>query len=81
MGARGEDTVVDEQILVGARDEGGESADDLERVEEEVAGAVVPRGLEGEANAAVGEACEAVVGDGGAGAVAEHAFEHGDTLP
>ena len=46
--------MVDEQVLVGPGDERGEPADELERLEDHVGGAVGPRGLECEAHAAVG---------------------------
>ena len=65
LGARGgvcgEDAVVAEHVKPWRRDEGAEPRDEVEGVEQDGVGAVFPRGLEGEADAAVAVKLEAVL--------------------
>jgi len=57
----GEDTVVAEHVKPRRRHEGAEPRDEVERVEQDGVGAVIPRGLEAEADAAIGVELEALL--------------------
>mgnify|MGYP001608848590 CR=1 FL=1 len=74
---RREDPVVEHEIDARARDQGGELFQELQGLEEQVAGAVGPRGLERQADAAVPGEPEAVLGYGRAEQVATELLEPG----
>lgn len=67
--------VVDDEVLVRARDERGAACEEIERVQVAVGGSVVPRSLELEQDAAVGSNEKAVVRQRGARTVAHQALE------
>jgi hypothetical protein len=52
LGVGGEDAVIEDEVLVGAGDEGGEALEELGGLEVEVGSAVIPRRLDGEDEAA-----------------------------
>ena len=63
-GMRREDAVVQDEVYVRAGDQSGELFEELQGLEDQVAGAVGLRGLEREPDAAVGGEPEAVLGHG-----------------
>ncbi len=67
--------MVDEEVGARAGDEGCEAGEELEGGEVDVCGAVVPLGLELEADVAVVSEGDAVLGDCGAEEVATDALE------
>jgi hypothetical protein len=73
---RGEDAVVDEQVHGGAGDEGREPLHELDRLEQQLRGAIAPHRLELDEDAAVG-AADAVLGERGAEEIAAELFEAG----
>lgn len=75
LGAGGKDAVVEEEVDVGAGDEGRELYEQLDGVEEQVGGAVVPRGLEAQAHPALVVALEALGRQRGSKEVAAEALE------
>jgi hypothetical protein len=72
---RGEDAVMAEHVESGRRDEGAEPREEVEGLEQDGAGAVFPRGLEGEADAPVGVELEALLVERRSGDVAAEPLE------
>ena len=70
-----QDTVVADQLQAGRWGEGGQAADELQRCEHQVGGAVLPGRLEGEGEIPVVELLQAAVGQRRAVDVAAEAFE------
>ena len=62
---RREDAVVQDEVYVRVRDQRGELFEELQGLEDQVAGAIGPRGLERQADAAGGGEPEAVLGQEG----------------
>ena len=60
---------------MGPRDQRGTAGQEVERVEVEVRGSVVPWGLELEQNTAVGTQVQPIVGERGSGTVAQQPLE------
>jgi hypothetical protein len=74
---RGEGAVVDQQVHRGAGDDGRELLHELDRLEEQLRGAIAPHRLEREEDAAVGAEADAVLGERGSEEIATELFEAG----
>ncbi len=74
-GMGGEDPVVQQKIDARARDQGGELLEELQGLEEQVAGAVGPGGLQRQPDAAVAGEPESVLGHRGPEEVAAELLE------
>jgi len=73
----GEDAVVDQQVHGGAGDDGRELLHELDRLKEQLRGAITPHRLELDEDAAVGAEADAVLGERGAEEIATKLFEAG----
>jgi hypothetical protein len=62
---RGENAVIQNQVDRGAGDDGRELLHELDRLEEQMRGAIVPHGLELDQDAPVAAEADAVLGEGG----------------
>ena len=69
--------MVEQQVHPGTGDEGGQLLEELDRLEEEVGGAIAPDGLEFDEDAAVGAEAETVLGERGAEEIAAELLEAG----
>ena len=69
--------MVEHQVDGGAGDDGGELLQQLDRLEEQMGGAIAPQRLECDEDAAVGPELDAVLGERGAEEVAAEPFEAG----
>jgi hypothetical protein len=74
---RGENAVIQNQVDRGARDDGRELLHELDRLEEQMRGAIAPDRLQRDADAPVGPELDAVLGERGTEEVAAELLEAG----
>jgi len=77
LGSRRQDAVVAHHVHARRRDEGADAGQQIEGLELDGGGAVLPGALEAVADAAVVEVLEAFLGDGGTGQIAAEALDLG----